>query len=445
MNAKRLLVRLSQYSKALPITGRGVLFLTLAAYLFWIPARQDQDIIASVFAPIIISILFLLLALVVILGIRTQRTLAIELFANPGSSGQLYSQKSYPLYIKVHCPRILPLLQIDLKIEFAGGLSLGEFRLVGRGQPFYEIDAQVSFPHRGIWRVLAVSGYVHDCFGLTSFRFRKLYHESPTYCEVHPPEVSSTQLPIITSTVRSGDALPFSRQRGGDYYDFKQYHPSDGARRIVWKMFARSGELVARHPEEAVIPEGHVIVFCLARSRDDALTRSTLNYLRQLEEANVNVLFSCLGADYNHLAENYTDAQNLLVSSAWPAGQSFRGFASLRPVELFLTACNTRLPELQVSNYILILPLSDVTEAEQIELLDYLQRLQRKPELLPVLCGVSTHKIGVQTSKEMNALWSKLIFQSNSQLARPLPDNSDKFRRICHERHWTFHEATVSL
>jgi hypothetical protein len=66
-------------------------------------------------------------------------------------------------------------------------------------------------------------------------------------------------------------------------------------KRILWKVFAKRGELIARHPERSVSPEGHLLGFVLARRSDDGLAAWATAYLSAAEAQGITVSCGCLG------------------------------------------------------------------------------------------------------------------------------------------------------
>jgi hypothetical protein len=56
----------------------------------------------------------------------------------------------------------------------------------------------------------------------------------------------------------------------GERVDSRQYAPGDPARRVQWKTFARTGELVVRTPERAFEPAEQTVAYLIAGPGDDA-------------------------------------------------------------------------------------------------------------------------------------------------------------------------------
>ncbi|MCB0324688.1 MAG: hypothetical protein KDD69_13995, partial [Bdellovibrionales bacterium] len=64
------------------------------------------------------------------------------------------------------------------------------------------------------------------------------------------------------------------------------------------KTYAKSGELVVRRPEPAIIPEGEVAVYLIAGRADDATAGALQHYLDVLEQQQITVLFGTDGLHY---------------------------------------------------------------------------------------------------------------------------------------------------
>jgi hypothetical protein len=108
-----------------------------------------------------------------------------------------------------------------------------------------------------------------------------------------------------------------TNNRNGDPYDIKPYHPSDGIKKIVWKAYAKRGELLSRHPEASMTPEGHVVIAVLAETSDDEICSQALAYIRTLDEMSLELLVGCLGRGSQPLARDQRSTETLLIESAW--------------------------------------------------------------------------------------------------------------------------------
>lgn len=85
------------------------------------------------------------------------------------------------------------------------------------------------------------------------------------------PHAGALRASELASCLSRGDlfAHPFGPARG-DRVDSRPYTRSDPARLILWKVFARSRELLVRTPESARSPEERPLVYLLAGAKDEA-------------------------------------------------------------------------------------------------------------------------------------------------------------------------------
>lgn len=183
----------------------------------------------------------------------------------------------------------------------------------------------IIFPHRGEWRVESVEFRLSDRFGLTqkswlisNYRRDNTNRMKLAVDPANPPR-ESANFPIIASRDREGDTLNQSNSRLGEPFDLKRYNPSDGLKKVVWKVFARSGELISRHPESAMTPEGECYIYVIAgpSSLGDQVSRAAFDYCRTLEDAGVDLRLGCAGSIKADTATSSTDALELLRCSAW--------------------------------------------------------------------------------------------------------------------------------
>lgn len=193
----------------------------------------------------------------------------------------------------------------------------------------------IKFPHRGKWLLKGLSFTLVDLLGITStsLPFWHLNHE----IEIGPRPFHCPRWPILASTIRVDDQINHPVERRGDMYDLKQYHPADGARKIVWKLFAKSGQLFSRYAEPAYSPEGKVALICLARKLDDKLASETAAYLEELENIDIEILVATL-SQKPRIAFNLVQAKNLLVEDAWDSEESDSQHANRSINKLILEA-----------------------------------------------------------------------------------------------------------
>jgi hypothetical protein len=168
-------------------------------------------------------------------------------------------------------------------------------------QDYTILELGLTFPHRGIFSLEGVEISIQDIFGLSYVTRRKALRNGAFKFKVNPTIFSPQRLPLIATNITEGDTSFEELKSSGDYYEFKKYERGDGVRRIVWKIFARSGELISRHPEKSSAPDGTVYVLALLQTEDDYLATLLNQYLNLLNESDLEVrlLTHNLGAPKN--------------------------------------------------------------------------------------------------------------------------------------------------
>ncbi|GEM_PF-5515121 len=148
-------------------------------------------------------------------------------------------------------------------------------------------------PHRGEWLLDGVYFEIQDKLRLFS---ATVSVPIKTSVISRVPSVETRPLPILSSSIIPGDAYPLSTERLGEPFDLRPYQPGDSMKRILWKTFAKSGELITRQPEFSHAPEGEVLIFCAARKNDDYLAGLALKYAYEVEATGTKIRAGCLGS-----------------------------------------------------------------------------------------------------------------------------------------------------
>ena len=178
------------------------------------------------------------------------------------------------------------------------------------------VSEKVFFPHRGFWKLKAISFTLQDSLGLSSTSWQK---PLDLEVEISAPELAIKPLPLVAASTSAGDEMQFAKERSGDLFDIKAYDPSDGVSRILWKTFAHSGQLVVRRPEPAVLPEGEVAVYVIAKRSEEEVISSALSYINYLDDRRVSILFGTDGAEDASIQGTLypRDIQRAINRSVW--------------------------------------------------------------------------------------------------------------------------------
>src|SRR5579859_2966688 len=111
--------------------------------------------------------------------------------------------------------------------------------ILGNGQTFLH--------DRGIYDVESVLVLFRDMLGLVSLPCRVPYSQQLYTLPPRHQEQHLMALPHSTEEQKHRIAIP--KRVEGEYVNYKEFETGDNIRRIVWKIYAKSGELVVRIPE----------------------------------------------------------------------------------------------------------------------------------------------------------------------------------------------------
>lgn len=106
-----------------------------------------------------------------------------------------------------------------------------------------------------------------DAFGLWRIRMRVVEDRAALVL----PSIDRLVETDLTTCLAAGDLVehPFGRPRG-DRVDARPYNRSDPARFILWKVYARSRQLLVRAPEPARTPDARPLLFLATGDHDEA-------------------------------------------------------------------------------------------------------------------------------------------------------------------------------
>jgi Protein of unknown function DUF58 len=296
----------------LPLTTKGYIFLAFSVALLAFVGISYSDIVATLAASLAGTLVFVC----ILLGTYTKRLLR-NLTITVTSPQNIFATEKFPLQITASFPTIP--IGIFGQLKIALPLGRAEFPLLyfsGAGST-RSISCSWTLPHRGVWHFLQPELVISDVCGLTTFK-TKVEQLIGGVLSVQPAVSTPHPLPpIVSSTTREGDLLPRPETLVGEPYEIKRYHPSDGLRKILWKIFARSGELMSRHEEPSVTPEGKAVVYVMANHEEDVVCSEALRYALYLERHSIELYLGCEGIAQMPLAKSTSEAKALLVDSVW--------------------------------------------------------------------------------------------------------------------------------
>jgi len=224
--------------------------------------------------------------------------------------------------------------------------------------------------------------------------------------------------------------------RQGDPFDIKPYHPSDGIKKIVWKAFAKSGELLSRHPEASMTPEGFVTIVTLARPQDDDVCSKVIAYTRALEELKLDLLITCEGAQGRPLARSSSECEELLIDSVWDARLSTSETLE-RDTNALLDWCAQSSSQIAVRKLLLFVSGARVADAAEAARVTALATWLSAQGIEPIFC-VSEPAIYHDATRAGRLHTARSLFVAPERNTTTLSDIRDyqAFLTSCLSRNW---------
>ena len=234
----------------LPFTFGGAIFCAAACLAFWFFGVQRSDFVLIVIGSVGVSMSVLGLVITWGVGVllwRRYRTIdGMPLLLRVGET-----------HI-VDAPIVVPWWAPLVQIGWSWTSDFMDVELVGHKE-------RLTPNRRGISTQVDRCVSVGDAFGICSIQF--IARQS---CAVKVvPETIGPTLPRILQGVQGGgdQAHPFGLATG-DRIDIRNYAQGDPVRFILWKVYARTGQLVVRTPEKAFEPIQRLLAYLIVHPSD---------------------------------------------------------------------------------------------------------------------------------------------------------------------------------
>jgi hypothetical protein len=250
--------RLFGWVRAVPIRPAGAFLLAASAAAFWY-GRERIDLVVTIAA-------LWGLALLVGTGAAAALSLALarrDLRRASGADGPPLEAVEKRLVASglVLPVRVLPLAATPHLAWLAPAADVAP---AARSPLRAE---QVTFRDRALADEIVRELRGEDVLGLWRFSAR-VPQPRAVRALPDPGQLSAAEL---ATSLATGDLLSWpSGPPRGDLVDFRTYTRSDPARLILWKVYARSRQLMVRAHEPAHAPEGRPLLYLVAGDGDDA-------------------------------------------------------------------------------------------------------------------------------------------------------------------------------
>lgn len=288
-----LLQRLGALKRFEPLSLFGVISLSLSLAILKYLGIAQNDIVAYIVAGIVIFLILITIGGTFCLRIITSKRLT-KIYLTPILQECL---SNFPIDIKVILSQLAlwPFWNIECKLQFCSSkvktlchIISGPIQITNE----YSLNSTLTFPHRGYWTLRSLQLNITDRLGLTRLTW---FFPLENYIEVSAKDMVLGAVSLQALDPHSGDLHNLQHSRQGDLYDIKQYDPSDGLKKILWKVFAKSGQLVVRRPEPATIPQGTIALYLVAKPEEDFVAGAIQTYINFLCGREIKIIFGTDG------------------------------------------------------------------------------------------------------------------------------------------------------
>lgn len=267
-----------------------------------------------------VGLLFLSTLLTRLVPIRSK--LSINAF--PIDSGEVFT-----FSLRIANYFMIPLVQLRPVVRYSFGgnrdggdkvttvLESGElsdvlFFCLGKAELYLER----KFPHRGLINLEKFQIQFRDLLGLSVFRLNLPLEYFLPACEflVIPPMQRGTNpsFEMMSNDAFEDDLLSNNGEKKGAWVDLLPYQAEMGARKIAWKIYARSEELYVREMEKTVSFNQEWVLLVIAPDNDDLFVSALVNYFNDVDaELRIG------GCGFGRV---YSDKQELLPAFARSVG-----------------------------------------------------------------------------------------------------------------------------
>jgi hypothetical protein len=300
-SCSRCLIRLTRAAASwIPLTPFALLALPLLVWLLldFGVERHDRVLLAVTACGLALMALALLAVVLTVACLWPRRLRAedepLELGAGvPARTG--------------YCVRFLNWLPL-VKVEWAWEAPAKvEVRTTPRGSG---LEEEVTANERGHHEEIVRRFTVSDVFGLTRFWFRRRQGRK---VKVRPAPGAVDALRLLPQ-YDAGDLMAHPEGSPvGDLVEMREYGPGDPLKRVLWKVYARTGRLLVRLPEKSVMPCERTLAYLVAGEGDEP-SAGVARHALESGALRADFVFGADGAD-NPTSETHEGLEQVVRSA----------------------------------------------------------------------------------------------------------------------------------
>ncbi|MCC7384964.1 MAG: DUF58 domain-containing protein [Deltaproteobacteria bacterium] len=242
-----------------PLTNLGVAIATAATLAIWLFALPRIDYVVELVAMLALVLVGLAFLVVVPAAIWVHRAFAAQRKADRAPV-IIEAHRGFAILLRMPALRVLPVVEVSWSWLDPSGFKVELHRDGG------VIVERVEALERAEVEEVTRRFVVEDAFGLARIT---LDRKERRPIRVLPFTGKLGSAPMLRSHA-GGDEL--SHPTGvpeGDRVDMRHYVPGDPLRLALWKVYARTGELMVRNPERAISPSWRIVAYLVAAEGDE--------------------------------------------------------------------------------------------------------------------------------------------------------------------------------
>lgn len=251
-----VLVRLRGY---FPLTNLGLVIAGVAALVLWLFALPRVDYVLQLVCAMALAMVALAV-IAVLPGAWWVAKVVRERTGHAAAPVLIEAQRGFAMLLRMPAFRALPLIDLRWSWIEPEGFVVELQREGG------EITERVEALERADVEQIVRRFVVEDAFGLARITFQRSERRG---VRVLPYTGKLNSAPMLRSHA-GGDELPHPLGVAeGDRVDMRHYVPGDPLRLALWKVYARTGELMVRTPERAISPSWRIVAYLPAAEGDE--------------------------------------------------------------------------------------------------------------------------------------------------------------------------------
>ena len=240
-----------------PFTNLGLAVILLASVAYWGFGLPRVDYVVQLVSVFALALVGLALAFVIPGAFSLHRRLGD---IPEASSIHFEAKRGYATLLRLPAMRWLPFVELSWDWIQPQGFKVN---IEAQASHYVEV---VEALQRGQYERIHRRFVLEDAFGLV----RLVLYRSETRNIRVLPWKGLVENSTMLRAHAGGDELSHpAGEKIGDRIDIRRYQPGDPLKWVLWKIFARTGQMMVRTPERAISPSVRVLAYLPSCENDE--------------------------------------------------------------------------------------------------------------------------------------------------------------------------------